>query len=153
MYPPFPYSAQGRVLSTSNSRCLCFILTKFPAQSNFQYLEGFATHTPTACAPDMCDSMNAWSSCHGQQQSRSQWIRILKIKKCALEPLEHCNRWFSHSCRASWHYQSFIYSPTDAQVSCLKNNIKISIKIYIKTAPTCFSVVTPSSGSALIRAY
>jgi len=46
--------------------------------------------------------------------------------------------------------QSFIYSPTDALVSCLKNNIKI----YIKTAPTCFSVtVTPTSGSALIYAY
>jgi hypothetical protein len=28
---------------------------------------------------------------------------------------------------------------------CLKNNIKI----YIKTAPTCFSAVTPSLGSAL----
>jgi hypothetical protein len=37
------------------------------------------------------------------------------------------------------------YSPTDAQVSYLKNNIKI----YIKTAPTCFGAVTPSSGSAL----
>jgi hypothetical protein len=37
-------------------------------------------------------------------------------------------------------YQSFIYSPTDAPVSCLKNGIKI----YIKTAPTCFGVtVTP----------
>ena len=28
------------------------------------------------------------------------------------------------------------YSPTDAQVNCLKNNIKI----YIKTAPMCFGV-------------
>jgi hypothetical protein len=37
------------------------------------------------------------------------------------------------------------YSPTDAQVNCLKNNIKI----YIKTAPTCFGAVTPSSGSVL----
>jgi len=34
-------------------------------------------------------------------------------------------------------------------VSCLKSNIKI----YIKTATTCFGVVKPSSGSALIRAY
>ena len=57
---------------------------------------------------------------------------------------------FSHSYRASWYYQSFIYSPTDALVSCLKNNIKI----YIKTAPTYFGVtVTPSSGSSLICAY
>jgi hypothetical protein len=30
-------------------------------------------------------------------------------------------------------------------VNCLKNNIKI----YIKTAPTCFGAVTPSSRSAL----
>jgi len=37
------------------------------------------------------------------------------------------------------------YSPTDAQVNCLKDNIKI----YIKTAPTCFSAITTSSGSAL----
>jgi len=34
----------------------------------------------------------------------------------------------------------------NAQVSCLKNKIKI----YIKTAPTCFSAVTPSSGSTLL---
>ena len=55
--------------------------------------------------------------------------------------------------RSSIH-QSFIYSPTDALVSCLKNNIKIYIKIYIKTAPTCYGVtVTPSSGIALICAY
>jgi len=47
-------------------------------------------------------------------------------------------------------YQSFIYLPTDALVSCLKNNIKV----YNKTAPTCFGVtVTPSSGSSLICAY
>jgi len=33
------------------------------------------------------------------------------------------SRWiffFSHSYRASWYYRSFIYSPTDALVSCLK---------------------------------
>jgi hypothetical protein len=37
------------------------------------------------------------------------------------------------------------YSPTDAQVSCLKN----IVKIYIKTAPTYFGAVTPSSVSVL----
>jgi hypothetical protein len=35
-------------------------------------------------------------------------------------------------------------------VSCLKNNIKIYMQIYIKTAPTCFDAVTSSSGSALL---
>ena len=44
----------------------------------------------------------------------------------------------------------FFYSPADAQVNCLKNNIKMYIKIDIKTAPTCFGAVTPSSGSALL---
>jgi hypothetical protein len=44
----------------------------------------------------------------------------------------------------------FFYSPTDAQVNCLKNNLKIDIKIEIKTAPTCFGAVTQSSGSALL---
>jgi len=38
------------------------------------------------------------------------------------------------------------FSPTNAQVIVLKKNIKI----YIKTAPTCFSAVAPSSGSALL---
>ena len=33
----------------------------------------------------------------------------------------------------------------------LKNNIKIYIKMYIKTAPTCFGATVTSSGSALIR--
>jgi hypothetical protein len=37
------------------------------------------------------------------------------------------------------------YSPTNAQVIVLKSNIKI----YIKIALTCFSAVTPSSGSLL----
>jgi hypothetical protein len=44
---------------------------------------------------------------------------------------------------------NFFYSSTDAQVNCLKNNFKIYIKIEIKTAPTRFGAVTPSSGSAL----
>jgi hypothetical protein len=30
----------------------------------------------------------------------------------------------------------FFYSPTDAQLNCLKNNFKIYIKADIKTAPT-----------------
>jgi hypothetical protein len=42
------------------------------------------------------------------------------------------------------------YSPTDAQVSCLK---KIILKFTFKKIPTCFGAVTPSSGGALIRAY
>jgi hypothetical protein len=36
------------------------------------------------------------------------------------------------------------YSPTEAQVNCLKN----SIKIYIKTAPTFFGAGAPGSGRA-----
>jgi len=44
----------------------------------------------------------------------------------------------------------FFIHETDTQVNCLKNNIKIHIKIDIKTAPTCFAAVTPSSGSALL---
>jgi hypothetical protein len=36
----------------------------------------------------------------------------------------------------------FFHLPTDAQVNCLKNNFKIYIKIDIKTAPTCFGVIT-----------
>jgi hypothetical protein len=56
-----------------------------------------------------------------------------------------------HATAIPWiYYQSFFYSPTDAQVNFLKNNFKIYIKINIKTAPTCFGAVTPSSGSACL---
>ena len=40
---------------------------------------------------------------------------------------------FPHLYRVSWYNRSFIYSPNDALVSCLKNNIKIYIQIYTKT--------------------
>jgi hypothetical protein len=40
------------------------------------------------------------------------------------------------------------YSPTGAQVNCLKNNFKIYIKIDIKTAPTYFvEVIIRALGS------
>jgi hypothetical protein len=42
------------------------------------------------------------------------------------------------------------FSLTDAQVNCLKNNFKIHIKIDVKTAPTCFGAIIPSSGNALL---
>ena len=50
------------------------------------------------------------------------------------------------------YFKSFINSPTDELVRCLKNSIKIYIKVYIKTATTCFGVtVTPSSADGLAR--
>jgi len=63
------------------------------------------------------------------------------------------DRWTDRRIEANSRYQSFIFSPTDALVSCPKSNIKIYIKIYFKTAPTNFGAVAPSSRSALIRAY
>ena len=74
---------------------------------------------------------------------------------CWFVPIWNNKNQYSHSCRAAtWYYQVlFIHQPMH-QWAVLKNNIKIYIKIYIKTAPTCFSVtVTPSSGNALICAY
>jgi len=52
---------------------------------------------------------------------------------------------FFHSLTVHLDIIKVFHSPTDTQVNCLKNNIKINIK----TAPTCFGAVTPSSGSAL----
>jgi len=40
--------------------------------------------------------------------------------------------------------QSFLFT-NECAVDCLKNNIKI----YIKIAPTCFGAVTPSSRNSL----
>jgi len=42
-----------------------------------------------------------------------------------------------------------IHSPTNAQVNCLKNSIKIYIKVNIKTALTHFGLVTPPTGSEI----
>ena len=49
---------------------------------------------------------------------------------------------FSHTRTVHLDIIKVFYSPNDAQVNCLKNNIKI----YIKITPTCFG----SSGSALL---
>jgi hypothetical protein len=49
--------------------------------------------------------------------------------------------------------KAFFYLPTDAQVNCLKNNFKIYIKIDIKTAPTCFGVITIISVAAYIYSH
>jgi hypothetical protein len=59
-------------------------------------------------------------------------------------------QYFLNKCRQTKKVSKFFYSPTDAQVNCLKNDFKIYIKIDIKTAPTCFGAVTPPSGSALL---
>ena len=48
-------------------------------------------------------------------------------------------------------YRSFIYSPTDALVSCLKSNINPYIKIYIKTGPPCFGVTVKPSPFVLTK--
>jgi hypothetical protein len=45
-------------------------------------------------------------------------------------------------CNIRGDNQCSIYSPTDALVSCLKNNFKIHIKIDIKTALTHFGAIT-----------
>jgi hypothetical protein len=47
----------------------------------------------------------------------------------------------------------FFYSPTDAQLNCLKNNFKIDIKIDIKTASTCFGAITIISGRIIRQKY
>jgi hypothetical protein len=54
-------------------------------------------------------------------------------------------RWVNSNPHTIHNIFKVFYSPTDAQVNFLKNNIKI----YIKTALTYFDAVTPSSGSAL----
>jgi len=83
--------------------------------------------------------------------SSPQYYLVISSNRSAL-PIQSFP--FSCSClhfmsKYPENHQSFIYSPTDALESCFKNNIKI----YIKTAPTCFGVsVTPSSGNALICA-
>ena len=65
---------------------------------------------------------------------------------CTETPLTVTTDYSRRSWRNAINLPTFFYSPTDAQVNCLENNFKI----YIKTTPTCFGAVTPSSGSALL---
>jgi hypothetical protein len=53
-----------------------------------------------------------------------------------------------HVSKTYGELSKLFYSPTDARVNCLKNNFKVDIK----TAPTCFGVVTPLSREYIIRA-
>ena len=53
-----------------------------------------------------------------------------------------------HSNKYFFPYQSFVFLPTDALNRCVNYNIKI----YIKTGPTCFGAVTPSSVLKHVRA-
>jgi hypothetical protein len=45
---------------------------------------------------------------------------------------------FFHSCTAHLYVIKVFYLPTDVQQSCFKKNVKI----YNKTAPTCFGLIT-----------
>jgi hypothetical protein len=67
------------------------------------------------------------------------------------QPLVDTNMQVEHRVEFFFHIHTVLlrldiikvfYSPTDAQVNCLKNNFKIYIKIDIKTAPTCFGAIT-----------
>jgi len=48
--------------------------------------------------------------------------------------------------RASWYYQVFIWS-NGCTIKCSKKNVKIYIKINIKSAPTCFGLDNHHQGA------
>jgi hypothetical protein len=59
------------------------------------------------------------------------------------EPHAKCLSWFFNMCDSNMHGErikivQIILLPTVAQENCFKR----SIKIYIKTAPTCFGAIT-----------
>jgi len=95
-------------------------------------------------------SLNFWESTRNLPQHHKCNLQATLCKRYQLLDRLICSI-FIALITCMKYYQSFIYSPTDAPVSCLKKN---NIKIYIKTASTCFGfTVTPSSGSVLICAY
>jgi len=92
-----------------------------------------------------------------------EWFELFFLNICSVAPEPHqkcLSRW-GKVIKVNFHIRTvhldimkvLFIQGTDALVMRLKNNIRIYIKIYIKTAPTCFGVtVTPSSGGALICA-
>ena len=75
------------------------------------------------------------------------WCRLNASEMLALTNFKTCEN-LTSSIKLKQKIKVY-YSPTNAQVIVLKNNIKI----YIKIAPTCFGAVTPSAGSALYRVF
>jgi hypothetical protein len=69
------------------------------------------------------------------------WAR--RLSRADAVPTRGGTNYRSQGARLRCILSMIFNSPTDAQVNCLKNNFKISIK----TAPTCFGAVTPSSGA------
>jgi len=51
---------------------------------------------------------------------------------------KYCLSFFFHSRNVHFNIINVFYIPTDTQENCFKKNIKI----YIKTAPTCFGATT-----------
>jgi len=86
--------------------------------------------------PPFQNSLYCVSSCFGHN--------VLETYACLYMRMFYNPSWEEGFMLASRNlkYKSKFFSPTDAQVNCLKNNFKICIKIYIKTAPTCFDVIT-----------
>jgi hypothetical protein len=75
-------------------------------------------------------------------------IWYLTITRCIVELLWSLVKWEKRDEHITWILSDFFNSPTDAQESCFKKNIKI----YIKTAPTCFGLITIIR-ERIIRAY
>jgi hypothetical protein len=93
----------------------------------------------------------------------TKYFRMSYVLSC-IPKLQVCTNWLScgethvYDAHSSGHLNivwtskwKFFYSPTDAQVNCLKNNFKIYIKINMKKLRhISVQSVTPSSGSALL---
>jgi len=74
-------------------------------------------------------------------------LHYITVSQCTVQ--KTCNTFFTYILPILI-LSKFFYSPTDAQVNCIKNSFKIYMKINIKTAPTYFGAVTPSSGGVLL---
>jgi hypothetical protein len=65
-----------------------------------------------------------------------KWVQIHTSSNCLDQFFFHTHTVHLDTIEVIFH------SPTDAQLNCLKNNFKIYINIDIKTAPTCYGVIT-----------
>jgi hypothetical protein len=82
------------------------------------------------------------ATCFGHFQGATTFKRLCSIH-CKWSYLNgKMHKYLGCSPQSIFDLSKFFYSPTDAQVNCLKNNFKIYNKIDIKTAPTCFGAVS-----------
>jgi hypothetical protein len=115
-------------MNVSSSQCVPVWMSLHPIVSLYDLPISFSV---------MWSLENFLTTGTGNEPHRSLMFFSLEVTASLLDPDIFLSTVFSNI-RTLLFFTVVFYLPTDAQESCFKK----SIKIYIKTAPTCFGLIT-----------